>query len=101
MNEYGFYYGEAYSYFVLRNEIRSVVFYEDGSIKYYRNNELELSQPSGSIGYGYKWMRTTEDQIYINISDNGRILTVYADTPPDRLGLDPTFWERNGLVKPN
>ena len=101
MNEYGFYYGEAYSYFVLRNEIRSVVFYEDGSIKYYRNNELELSQPAGSIGYGYKWMRTTEDQIYINISDNGRILTVYADTPPDRLGLDPTFWERNGLVKPN
>ena len=101
MNEYGFYYGEAYSYFVLRNEIRSVVFYEDGSIKYYRNNELELSQPSGSIGYGYKWMRTTEDQIFIDISDNGRILTKYADTPPDMIGLDPTFWERNGLVKPN
>ena len=52
-NEYGFYFGVAYSYFNDASSERLItyVLYEDGSMDYYVNDVLETSYPEGTLKY--------------------------------------------------
>ena len=90
-NEYGFYYGQAYSYINTSNgDIYSYVINEDGSGEYYKNYELELS---GSVTF-------SEDNVIINgITFTPKSEGKYLSQQYGSYTLDPNFWDRYNAIR--
>ena len=101
-NEYGFYFGEGYTYYFysIDDESNSVTFvpYADGSVDHYVNDVLVESYPANTLIYGDTIDTTILDIGNLSVLDNGRVLKSDRD---EYAGLDPYFWERTTGGDPN
>ena len=84
MNEYGFYYGQAYNGSTSDGELFSYVFYENGTVKYYINDLLVAT-----ITATYADHKITMEGTTYTVSSDGRMIIKYGG-----MVLDPFFWER-------
>lgn len=97
-NEYGFYFGEAYSYCVFRGEISSIVFYEDGTSEFYRNGVKEEDVDVVNYSYGPNLIKPIGVDVIVSVVNDGKTIVENNDNG-DMGGIDPTFWTRYGLER--
>ena len=97
MTGYGFFAGQVYSGINNAGELQSVIFYEDGSMEYYRDGKFVDLYPAGTAVYSEDVIDVsnftgTEDSI-VTVSDDGLTIDFLGMTG----SLDEDFFDVYGL----
>ena len=94
LNEYGFYYGEAYTYTytggLLKGYETSIVFYEEGYAERYSGNDIYRYTPAEQIIYSENSIKIIDDSQFV-VSDNGYKLTSSGN---EVYNLDVNFMDK-------
>ena len=90
-NEYGFYFGKAYSKFI-NNSLISYVFEEDGSLTIYKDYGVYEEFEANTYSYSLNKAESVDE--IIDFKHEGRIISISGYT----LALDVSFWDRYNSV---